>query len=160
MKKTRELIGKWNKMCKNFGRWLLEQCKDWQTFLLLAIVALVLFSPSIVGFILGLVFDSAWGYAFAGAYWVFWMGPGTPFFVLVVTITLSIKRFIQVKILKKKLPEENAENASGEPTAEANGEQAAQDTSTESENTATEAEGCTAAPENTAADNGTEGTEI
>lgn len=112
-----KLRRKWNKMCREFLRWIWSQCKDWKTVVLLVVVAIVMYSPAIVGWVLFFIFGWNWGWITATAYTAFWLGPFSPFFAICIAITLSIKRLMQV-IARKK-------NKSNEPNEAAEGEQSA-----------------------------------
>lgn len=78
----------------SFFRWVWEECKDWHTIVLLAIVCLVLGLPVWGGYLIGFVFGYKWAIAVATVVWAFWMLPGAPFFALSVSITLIIKRLL------------------------------------------------------------------
>ena len=115
MNTYKRLVGKWNKMCKDFFRWIWGQCKDIKTLLLLGIVSLVMYSPALVGWIVGFVFDVTWAWVAATAYAAFWMGPFSPFFLIAVTVTLSIKRVAEVIFKKKHKAKDGTEAAVADP---------------------------------------------
>ena len=114
----KKFMARCKKKCRDFCTWIWEQCKDIKTLILLGIVCLVLFSPTIVCGILGFLFKWEWAIIVASAYWAFWLGPFSPFFVLAVTITLAIKRLLQVIFGKKKEAEEGAEKVENAENAE------------------------------------------
>lgn len=143
----KDLIRKWNRMCRGFVRWIWEQCKDWKTIVLLLIVSAVLYSPAIVCWTLFFIFKWDWAWITATAYSAFWIGPGTPFFVISVTVTLAIKRFIQ-HLFGKKNPEADTETEKSTESSDAA-------TDTVSENASTDASAGqtpTASEESTAAE--------
>ena len=107
----KKFMAKCKRKCREFCNWIWEQCKDLKTLFILGIVCLVMFSPTIVCGILGFLFSWEWALGVAGAYWAFWLLPGSPFFVIAVTVTLSIKRLLQVIFGKKKEKEEVTKGA-------------------------------------------------
>lgn len=80
---------------KSFFYWLWQECKNWRTVALLAVVIAVMYSPVWGGFLLHALFGWKWAGIMASAVLLFWAGPMTPFFPLCVAITLAIKRFFQ-----------------------------------------------------------------
>ncbi|MBQ7225450.1 MAG: hypothetical protein IJX02_02470 [Clostridia bacterium] len=121
-----KLRRKWNKMCREFLRWIWSQCKDWKTVVLLVVVAIVMYSPAIVGWVLFFIFGWDWGWITATAYTAFWLGPFSPFFAICIAITLSIKRLMQVITRKKNKSNEAAEGEQSAIEAQpAEGEQLA-----------------------------------
>lgn len=85
----------------NFIKWLWRECKDWRTFVLLAIVCIVVGAPVWICGLLGILFNWAWAWAVFAALLAFWWMPGVPYFALCVAITLAIKRFFERKTAKK-----------------------------------------------------------
>lgn len=81
----------------NFFHWLWQECKDRNTFILLLIVVVVMYSPVWGGYLLHGVFGWAWCSAVATAYLLFWAGPFTPFFPVCIAVTLSIKKLTEVR---------------------------------------------------------------
>jgi len=77
---------------KNFFMWIWEECKDWHTIVMLAVVIVVMYSPVWGGYLLHAIFGWKWCSAVSTAVLVFWAGPFTPFFPVCVGITLSIKK--------------------------------------------------------------------
>lgn len=82
--------------CRAFFRWIWQECRDWRTVVLLIIVVAVLYLPVWGGYLLSLLFHWNWAAVMATAVLVFWAGPFTPFFPLCITLTLSIKKGIEV----------------------------------------------------------------
>ena len=79
--------------------WLWENLHDWHTFLIFLIVFLVVSSeiwvPYLLGFIIGASTTTGkWLIGIASACWLFWLGPGTPFTVICIGITMGIKALI------------------------------------------------------------------
>ncbi len=89
-----------NKIIK-FVKWVVAECKNWHTILLLLVVAAVLFTPAWGGFIVGLLFDWQWGYVLATATVAVLIGP-VPFWVISIAITLGIKKLFQRKHKKEE----------------------------------------------------------
>lgn len=90
MKKLKEKI-------KNFIIWVIDECKDWKTIIILLIVMAVVYFPTWGGFLFYFIFKWKWCFALATGYLAFWMGPFTPFFPLCIAIALGIKKSIEVK---------------------------------------------------------------
>ena len=82
---------------KNFIKWIIEECKDWKTLLILFLVMAILYFPTWGGFLFYYLFRWKWCFAVATGYFAFWMGPFTPFFPLCIAIALGIKRRIDIK---------------------------------------------------------------
>ncbi len=77
----------------NFFRWVWGECHDWRTFLLLAIICIIIGTPVWGGYLLFILFGWKWAAAVATTVLAFWWIPGMPFFAVAVSITLAIKRF-------------------------------------------------------------------
>ena len=87
-------------------KWLWTNIRDWKTFLIFAIVFVIASSevwcPYLIGFI-------CWNdevlrntmFGVGSACWLFWLGPGTPFMVIVIGLTIGVKTIFN-KIAKKK----------------------------------------------------------
>ena len=114
MSKKEELVRKYKKMGKDFVDWIWAQCKDVKTLFLLGIVSLVLYSPALVGWAVGIIFDLDWAWISATAYAAFWIGPFSPFFAIAVTVTLAIKRWIEVIFRRKRSKAEAEESVSAQ----------------------------------------------
>lgn len=89
----------WEKV-KSFFRWILDECRDWRTVVLLIAVVAAVYSPVWVGYLLKLIFGWQWAAVMATAVLVFWAGPFTPFFPVCVALTLAIKKWWEKR--KKK----------------------------------------------------------
>ena len=83
-----------------FVKWVWNECRNWKTILLLGVVCLVIGAPVWIGGLLWLIFGWKWALGMALACLAFWWLPGTPFFVLSITVTLAIKKWGR-KILNK-----------------------------------------------------------
>lgn len=104
----KKLLNKIINTVKEFFKWVWQECKDWRTIALLAIVCLVIGVPVWLGYLLGFVFHLEWAIVVSTVVWAFWMLPGAPFFALCVSITLAIKRIYEKRLEKKKLAEKNS----------------------------------------------------
>lgn len=89
----------WEKV-KAFFRWILDECRDWRTVVLLIAVVAAVYSPVWVGYLLKLIFGWQWAAVMATVVLVFWAGPFTPFFPVCVALTLAIKKWWEKR--KKK----------------------------------------------------------
>lgn len=89
----------WEKV-KAFFRWILDECRDWRTVVLLIAVVAAVYSPVWVGYLLKLILGWQWAAVMATAVLVFWAGPFTPFFPVCVALTLAIKKWWEKR--KKK----------------------------------------------------------
>ena len=67
----------WEKV-KAFFRWILDECRDWRTVVLLIAVVAAVYSPVWVGYLLKLIFGWQWAAVMATAVLVFWAGPFYP----------------------------------------------------------------------------------
>lgn len=81
----------------NFLKWILKECKDKKTIIILLFVIIIMYFPVWGGFVLGGWLKWQWCYAVASAYALFWAGPFTPFFPVCIAITLGIKKLITKK---------------------------------------------------------------
>ena len=82
---------------KKFIKWVIEECKDWKTIVILFIVMLIVYLPTWGGYLFYFIFKWKWCFAVATGYFAFWMGPFTPFFPLCIAIALGIKRKIEIQ---------------------------------------------------------------
>ena len=102
----------WELMLKPF-KWIVQNCKDWRTFLIFAIVFVVLSSevwvPYIIAFCVGLKTPTGIALtSFGTACFVFWQLPGTPFLLICLGCTAGIKAiFNKIKSKKQGKSEEN-----------------------------------------------------
>lgn len=86
--------------------WTFYNIRDWKTFIIFLVVFLVVSSEVWVPYLLGCI---CWSnepfritmFSVASACWLFWLGPGTPFMVIVITITIAIKSIFN-KVSRKK----------------------------------------------------------
>lgn len=76
--------------------WIFYNIRDWHTALIFVIVCAAVSSEVWVPYLLALIFwnNEPWRIgllSFGSACWIFWAGPGTPFLVICITITIGIK---------------------------------------------------------------------
>lgn len=71
---------------------ILHQVK--QCLWLFIIVCIIMSSEVWVPYIIGIISGNGWWYGIASACWLFWLGPGTPFFPLCIVITLGIRKLV------------------------------------------------------------------
>lgn len=71
--------------------WTFYNIRDWRTAVIFVITFLVLSSEVWVPYLLGLILHSPWLMGIGTACWLFWLGPGTPFMVICIMITITIK---------------------------------------------------------------------
>ena len=100
----------WNKI-KQFFKYIIDNLKDWRTFLLFIIVCLIVGSEVWISYLmvfivgiqtpLGITLSS-----FATACVVFWNLPFTPFLGICFALTMVIKKIINKKIKRKEKIEE------------------------------------------------------
>ena len=74
--------------------WLWYNIRDIRTLIIFIIVLLVVSSEVWVFYLLGLITNNAWFYGIASACWLFWLGPGTPFLVICISLTMAIKMLL------------------------------------------------------------------
>ena len=79
---------------KEFIKWIIDECKDWRTFVIFIIVIAIVYFPTWGGYLIYIIFKWNWSLAVASASLAFWFGPFTPFFPLCMAITLLIKKII------------------------------------------------------------------
>lgn len=72
-------------------KWIWVNIRDWRTALIFAIVVLVVGSEVWVPLLLGTIFGNKWLLGVAATCELFWLGPGTPFMVICIVITIAIK---------------------------------------------------------------------
>ena len=83
------------KMKKRFKEFLISlwaQLKDKTNLIIFACVLVVVYAPTWLVGLLGLIFQNAGMIAVAVAYAVFWAGPFTPFFPIVIALTFAIRK--------------------------------------------------------------------
>lgn len=89
--------------------WLWVNIRDFKTFIIFAIVFLVVSSEVWIPYLLGAVFwnDTTFRitmFSVGSACWLFWLGPFTPFLPLCIGITIGIKALLnKIKLSKKKI---------------------------------------------------------
>jgi len=108
MEKMKELFIKLKNKFIKFCKWVWQECKDWHTVVIFAVVVVVMYSPVWGGYLCHAIFGWKWCSVMATAYLAFWAGPFTPFFPLCIAITLGIRRIIDKIKGKKKAEKEFA----------------------------------------------------
>ena len=76
--------------------WLWVNIRDWRTALIFILVALIVSSEVWVPYLIAVI---CWGnepvrismLSVGSACWLFWIGPGTPFLVICIGITIGVK---------------------------------------------------------------------
>jgi hypothetical protein len=86
---------------KRFWQSVLKQLKDKTNIKIFIIVLLLMYAPTWLLLLLGCVFKNAALISTAIGYAVFWAGPCTPFFPIVIGITLFIRKILN-KLKKRK----------------------------------------------------------
>lgn len=87
------------KICKYWllfpFKWIWVNIRDWRTAVIFAIVFLAVSSEVWVPYLIGLITwgtdVSKWMFGVASTCWLFWLGPGTPFMVICISLTIAIK---------------------------------------------------------------------
>ena len=95
MNKIKKKLNKLKRKLIRFVMWIIRECKNWQTILLLLIVATVIQLPTWGGYLLFFIFKWKWALAVGTIAAIFWAGPFSPFWVVSVTVTLAIKRMFE-----------------------------------------------------------------
>lgn len=95
--------------------WLFYNIRDWRSAVIFAIVVAVVSSevwvPALIGLITWGSDLSKWMFGVAGACWLFWLGPGTPFMVLCIGITIAIKSaFDAIARKRERKKQKNKDN--------------------------------------------------
>jgi hypothetical protein len=80
---------------------LWKQLKDPTNLIIFVVVLTVLYAPTWLCGLLGLIFQNGVLIGIASGYAAFWFAPFTPFWGLVIGLTLGVRRIIE-KIFKKK----------------------------------------------------------
>ncbi len=89
--------------------WIWVNIRDWRTALIFIFVALIVSSEVWVPYLIAVI---CWGneairismLSVGSACWLFWIGPGTPFLVICIGITIGIKAlFNKIKYRHKKV---------------------------------------------------------
>lgn len=94
MEKIKELFIKLKNKFIKFCKWVWEECKDWHTVVIFAIVVVVMYSPVWGGYLCHALFHWKWCSVMATAYLAFWAGPLTHFFPMCIAMTLGILRIV------------------------------------------------------------------
>ena len=81
--------------------WLKEEWKDWRILSIFLIVLVVMYAPVWLGYLFYFIFGFKWCMIMATAVLTFWAGPFTPFFPIVIAITLFIKKIMKIKKNRK-----------------------------------------------------------
>lgn len=85
-------------------KWIFVNIRDWRTAVIFVIVFLAVsievWLPYLIGFITFGTDFSAWCFGIGSACWLFWLGPGTPFLVICIALTIGIKALLD-KITQK-----------------------------------------------------------
>ena len=88
--------------------WMWTNIRDWHTFLIFALVCAIVSSEVWIPYLLALIFWNNEGWrigllSFGSACWLFWLGPGTPFLVICIFLTIAVKAlFNKIKDRKSK----------------------------------------------------------
>jgi len=96
MEKIKALFIKLKDKFIKFCKWVWQECKDWHTVVIFAIVVVVMYSPVWGGYLCHALFGWKWCSVMATAYLAFWAGPFTPFFPLCIAVTLGIRRINRI----------------------------------------------------------------
>ena len=87
--------------------WIWVNIRDWRTALIFVIVFLLVSSEVWVPYLIGIIaFQNEplriTMFSVGSACWLFWLGPGTPFLVICIALTIGIKGlFNKIKVKKK-----------------------------------------------------------
>ncbi len=76
--------------------WLFYNIRDWRTAVIFVIVFVVLSSEVWLPYLIGLIFWNNNGvritmFSIGSVCWLFWLGPGTPFIVICISVTIGVK---------------------------------------------------------------------
>lgn len=88
------------KRLKDFFVSIWKQLKDRTNLIIFACVLVVVYIPTWLIGLLGIIFQNAGMIAIAVAYAAFWAGPFTPFFPIVIAITFALRKIFD-KLHKK-----------------------------------------------------------
>ena len=81
-------------------KWLWQQLKNPVNLIIFAVVVTVMYAPTWLCGILGIIFKNGVLISIASGYAAFWFAPFTPFWALAIGITLGIRKIID-KFFKK-----------------------------------------------------------
>ena len=68
--------------------------RDWRTAIIFVATVIVVSSEVWVMYLLYLITGNEWYLGIGSTCWLFWLGPGTPFMVICIGITMGIKALI------------------------------------------------------------------
>lgn len=94
-------------------KWIWINIRDWHTALIFIITMIVISSEVWVPYLIGLI---CWNnealrismFSVASVCWLFWLGPGTPFLIICIGLTIAIKGlFNKIKYERKNKNENN-----------------------------------------------------
>ena len=97
-------------------KWIFINIRDWRTALIFVIVFLLVSSEVWIPYLIGFI---GWNneplritmFSVGSACWLFWAGPGTPFLVICIGLTIAIKGvFNKIKERKKRKNENGDKN--------------------------------------------------
>ena len=97
----KKLLNKLWEKTKSLFIWIYQQLKDVKTFVLFAIVFVIMAAGVWVPYLLAIITNNTYLWGIVSAVWLFWAGPFTPFIPLCITITLFIKK-IYTNINRRK----------------------------------------------------------
>lgn len=89
------------KKIKAFFIKLWEQLKDRTNIIIFVSVLVVVYSPTWLLGVLGIIFKNTVMLGIAGVYALFWAGPFTPFFPMVIALTFFVRKIVD-KIRARK----------------------------------------------------------
>lgn len=86
--------------------WLFYNIRDWRSAVIFVIVFLFVSSEVWIPYLLGIIFWTNEGvriamFSFGSACWLFWLGPGTPFMVICISLTIGIKAILNKLAFKR-----------------------------------------------------------
>lgn len=107
--KIREEPNKWKRFWKWIWylivfpwKWIWINIRDWRTAVIFIIVLLVVSSEVWIPYIIWFITKNGWWLGIGSACWLFWLGPGTPFLVICIGLTILIKGlFNKIKARKE-----------------------------------------------------------
>ena len=102
MNKTKKWLNRLKRKLIRFIMWIIRECKNWQTILILLVVATIIQIPTWGGFLLYFIFGFEWALAVGTIAAILWAGPFSPFWIVCVTVTLAIKKLIE-KIFRRRM---------------------------------------------------------
>lgn len=91
-------------------QWIWVNIRDITTAIIFFSTVAVLGSGVWLPYLLALITGNNWLYAVGSAWWIFWIGPGTPFMVISIGLTITIKALINKLRLRGKYGRRNDKN--------------------------------------------------